>query len=138
MTDLYADSTIGMTAYNIVAMHRQSLGLGAIHTLALGLQHAHLEQKQLEKALAKLVKLGCLRRNEGDKDLFELVARDRLMVVQRDLGDYDSRTMKGGWEGWQCKDPRIQDGIGVRPLEAVIGLPATGRVPRPLNMEARS
>lgn len=127
----YADSTIGMTAYNVIAMHSNPTAFDDICTVACRLQHADLDREQMQRALDELVARKRVTVVDG---IYDLVASDRLMVVQRDLGDYNPRTMEGGWEAWRVKDPRVRDGVGTRPIESLIGLPPTDRVPRPLNM----
>lgn len=128
MAKMYADSTVAMTLYNVLCM------VGAkrveeLHATAEQLQHINLERTQTDRVLAELVHRGRVKVTDG---VFDVAASSRLVVVRRDLGDYDYITMAGGWEGWQVKDPRVRDGIGYRPIEQLLGQMPTGRAPRPL------
>ncbi len=127
--EVYADSTIAMTLYNVLCIIPGAANIKQLHELAMKTQHVSLSLLQTERGLAGLVERNRIVKNGGQ---YSLVAKQKLMVVQRDLGDYNSKTMKGGWEGWQIKDPRIRDGKGTRPLEGEIGQTLTGRKPRSL------
>ncbi len=130
MRKLYADSTVGMTAYNVLAMSGQPMDLDEIHTVAVRMQHTGLDKDQLAQALQGLIERKRILHKDG---IYTFRAHERLFVVQRDLSDYNWETMEGGWEGWQVKDPRIRNGVGVRPIESQLGLPPTNRAPRPLS-----
>lgn len=125
----YADSTIGMTVYNVLCIVGRPMTVEDMLGSAR-MQHAGLQLDDVVRAVAGLLARGRLVEKPGDT--YDLASQHRLIVVRRDLGDYDYVTMEGGWEGWQVKDPRIRDGVGTRPLEALLGKPLTGRTPRPL------
>lgn len=115
-----ADSTIGMTIYNVLAMHNgRTLNADVILTVVRNMQHADLKEPQLTRALVMLVLLGYIEQNEDGT--YQLVAEEGLFVVMRDLKDYNDKNMSGGWGGWKVKDPRIRDGKGVRPIEQLLG-----------------
>lgn len=126
---LYADSTVAVTLYNVLCMVG-AMDFEQLHTTAERMQHINLERDQSERVLAELVRRGRVRK--ADEGKYDVAASARLVVAQRDLGDYDYVTMEGGWEGWQVKDPRVRDGIGFRPIEQLLGQAPTGRKPRPL------
>ena len=134
--EAFADSTVAMTLYNLLAMVRGALTVEQLTSSAMKLQHRGLETEQTQRALDGLVERGRIKLQPDGT--YALIARERLMVVQRDLGDYDPKAMTGGWEGWHVKDPRLRDGKGVRPLEQLLGQAATGRSPRALaNLQGR-
>lgn len=119
-----ADSTIGMTLYNVLAMHNgRTLNADQLLLVARNVQHVDLKDPQLNRALAMLIKLGRIKQNEDGT--YQLVAKEGLFVAMRDLTDYNDKNMSGGWGGWQVKDPRIRDGKGVRPIEQLLGKGAT-------------
>lgn len=126
---LYADSTVGVTLYNVLCM-TGALVYEQLHDTAERMQHRSLEREQSKRVLDELVRRGRVR--ELDDGKYDVAASARLVVAQRDLGDYDYATMEGGWEGWQVKDPRVRDGVGFRPIEQLLGQAPTGRKPRPL------
>lgn len=114
MNQIWADSTIGVTAYNAIAMgQRGGLTVEQILTIARR-QHPCLEQSQLERALEKLVRLQRVKNMVGGG--YDLVAPRRLFVVKRDLTDYNVSTMDGGWGGWTVKTPER----GYAPLEQIM------------------
>ena len=113
-----ADSTVGMTLYNVLAMHHgRAMNADQLMTVARNLQHSDLLEPQCDRALAMLLELG---RIKNGADGYELVAKEGLFVAKRDLSDYNDKTMSGGWGGWKLKDPRIRDGQGVRPIEHLL------------------
>ena len=83
-----ADSTVGMTFYNVLAMHHgRALTADQILSIARRLQHSDLEEPQRDRTLAKLMERGRIKQDEDGA--YELVAKEGLFVAKRDLGDYD-------------------------------------------------
>lgn len=113
----FADSTIAMTIYNMLNM-LPPMTLEELQPAAMKLQHIGLGLDQTQRAVDGLMERG--RIVQGDDGKYGSAAREKLMVVTRDLSDYNDQKMTGGWEGWRVKDPRIRDGIGTRPLEHVL------------------
>jgi len=128
-----ADSTVAMTFYNLLAMTRGPMALEELRAAAIRLQHPHISEAQAKRAMDGLVTRGRAAPTSGG---YTLLANEKLFVVQRDLGDYNPQAMTGGWEGWFVKDPRIRDGVGVRPIEQLLGQAPTGRKPRPYTGRA--
>lgn len=115
-----ADSTIGMTAFNLIAAYTNPMTAEELKLVAERTQHRELQLDQMERALAKLVEL---KRVKLDEDgCYVCAANPRLMVISRDMSDYNPTTMEGGWAGWKVRDPRLRDGVGTRPVETVLGL----------------
>lgn len=108
-----SDSTIAMTAYNVLVINDHPLGSEDIFTQAKRLQHPDLEMSQLQAALDGLVARERVTSQDG---LYHLVANERLRVVKR-----NEKAGQDGWEGWQVYDPRIRRGSHLRPLEPFIG-----------------
>lgn len=122
MTPELADSTLGMAAYNALAVCPQPLTGSDVFTMAVRMMQHELDQEQMQRALDKLVALKYIYAPNADAK-YALIASESLVVVVRDRTDYDPKTRDGGWHGWRVKDPRIRDGQGTRPLEQLIGLP---------------
>ncbi len=125
MIPIIADSTLGMAAYNSLAVCPQPLSGEDVLKMSKRMMQHELSPKQMKRALAKLVELKyILPPNEDGK--YALIATESLLVVSRNRNDYDPETGDGGWHEWRVKDPRIRDGQGTRPLEQLIGLPPIG------------
>ena len=122
-----ADSTLAMNIYNVIASYPDDLTADQI-IIALRPFAIVAVPEQVQRVLAELVTLGRIKTAD---DTYALVASESLIVVARDLGDYNATDLTGGWEGWYVKDPRIKDGKGIRPIEALIGQAPTGRKIRP-------
>ncbi len=122
MTPTVADSTLGMAAYNALAVCPVPLTGSDLLTMATRMMQHDLDKAQMQHALDKLVELKYIHAPDDDGK-YALIASESLMVVDRYRDDYDPETGDGGWHGWRVKDPRIRDGQGVRPLEQLIGLP---------------
>ena len=115
-----ATSTLGMAAYNALAIQPRVMNAADIVFVTTQMMQHDVDADQMQEALDRLVKLG--RINAPDADgCYALVAKEALLVVQRDRDDHDPKTGEGGWGGWRVKDPRIRDGVGTRPLEHLIG-----------------
>lgn len=128
MTPTVADSTIGLAAYNALAVCPVALTGSDILTMAMRMMQHDLDQEQMQRALDRLVALKYIHVPDDD-GRYALIAGESLIVVDRYRGDYDPETGDGGWTQWRVKDPRIRDGQGTRPLEQLIGLPPHGVTP---------
>ena len=118
-TQEFSDSTIGMSAYNVLCMHNgRTMQLDVILLVIKNMQHAYLEDVQLQRAMNKLIELRRIMRNADGS--YQIVAKEGLFVIARDKSDYNEQTMTGGWNGWMVKDPRIRDGVGARPLQQLL------------------
>lgn len=125
-----ATSTLGMAAYNALAIQPRVMDFKDIVFATTQMMHHDVDAKQMQAALDRLVELGRIK-SPDDKGRYELVAGEALLVVQRDRSDYNHETGEGGWGGWRVKDPRIRDGVGTRPLEHLIGQATADISPRP-------
>ncbi len=123
MPPFVATSTLGMAAYNALAVQPHALSTANMVIVVSRLMQHEIDEEQLGDALAKLIELERIKLD--DEGRYTLVAHEPLLVVTRDRSDYDPETGEGGWNGWRVKDPRITNGIGHRPLEHLIGQEAT-------------
>lgn len=107
MTDLYADSTVAMTAYNLLALTGGSTLddlLDSVRTMA----HPELDLEQLRRAVAELVmrKLAVkapANSANGARMLYSIVDAKRRLVVGRnraDMVEEDDGSISGGWGFW--------------------------------------
>lgn len=103
-SQLYAISTIAMSAYNVLAVSGEIMTATQIKE-ALKQQHPGLEILQLREALDKLVKLHLIIRR---KRAYQSRDVQRRPIIMRDKSDVqidpDTGEVKGGWNNWMVKD----------------------------------
>ena len=125
------DSTVGITFYNLLTMVTGTMTLSQLVSAAVKMQHPTLKEAQGQRVVDELVareRIGA--ETIEDTIVYMAVASESLLVVQRDLSDFDPKTGEGGWEGWQVKDPKIRSGSSLRPLEEILGQAPTNVAPR--------
>lgn len=104
MSDLYAQSTIAMTAYNVLATELRPSKVSDIHTGVIK-QHPGLEMEDTEAALDELFDRGFI--TYDDMLGYDLLDEQRRVVVARDRSDGaidDDGKPIGGWNKWMVKD----------------------------------
>ena len=103
MSQDFADSTVAMTAYNILAVTSGAMTARALHKHATQAQLNGLEQEQMDRALAELEVLG---RVLVQGDLYTCADEKRRVVVTRkrdDVGEDADGNVTGGWQGWRVR-----------------------------------
>ena len=111
-----ADSTIGMSAYNLMAIKGRPADLDEILQELKQIQHPGLTKTQLRKAIMKLIKKEYaiqIDQHFSIKDIRprKVVSRDRSdAVISEKTGN-----VLGGWNGWM-----VENGDGMVPIDEVI------------------
>lgn len=111
MSDLYADSTVAMSAYNALALTGGST-LDKLHSYLEVAAHPELDLEQSRRAAAELVERGLavkapVNSPDGATMLYRLVDAKRRLVVGRDRSDMvedDDGRWSGGWERWMARE----------------------------------
>ena len=103
--EVYGDSTIAMSAHNLLIVTGGPLQPASIIEQLRRLQHPTLRPAQLDRALGRLVELGLV----SVTDLgYAATDRMRRLIVARCLDDVvenDDGTVNGGWTGWMRREP---------------------------------
>jgi hypothetical protein len=101
----WADSTIAMSIYNIVAKLGRPLGnIDEILDVVRKLYHPGLLKKDAKRAVAELKKRKLLIKVKGGLDVADV---QRRLVVGRNREDAEIQedgTVTGGWKDWQVED----------------------------------
>jgi len=104
-SQLYATSTIAISAYNILARLGAEMSAKQIHEELVQTQHPGLKMGQLRTALRKLAQLYLISASNG---VFKTRDPRRRVITHRDKSDacIDAKTgeVKGGWNGWMLQD----------------------------------
>lgn len=104
--ELYATSTVAMSAYNMLAVQGRPFTTKAIFNYLSSEPHPGLKKTQVKQGLAELKKLGLVR---SSREGFQINDPKRRLCVSRDRsGD--------GWDGWKVRD--LQRGL--IPIEEVL------------------
>ena len=103
MSQDIADSTVALTAYNILAVTNGAMTAQALHRQAEQAQLKGLEQEQMDRALNELFRLGRVMVHDG---LYACPDKRRRVVVTRlrnDVGEDEDGNITGGWQGWRVR-----------------------------------
>lgn len=101
---MIALSTVGMAAYSALALLGGPCAPAEISAFCADAQRFPVETDELEAALARLVELGRVARQDGqDGPLF--TARGPRGYVVRGRDRRDEGEPDGGWQGWVIDGP---------------------------------
>lgn len=105
MIDEYADSTIAMSIYNVLATTGGPMNDLMVFNHVRTTANPGVTKKQFDASLNKLGKMKLIRRTPLG---IAAVDPKRRIIVSRDRSDMKKQVdgrVTGGWGGWMWKDP---------------------------------
>jgi len=106
MTEIYADSTVAISVYNIICKSTGNISSPAV-LLDIIDEHCHpgLTGSQLRRVMRRMVRRGVL--NKNNKTYIPCDPKRRIVVTRNrdDVYEDDKGRIRGGWENWMCQDP---------------------------------
>ena len=108
-----ANSTIAYSIYNLLASAGHPIKKSEILQTLRTIQHPTLSMRQFEDALMLL----CTKKKLLvilKKDFYDVVDKDKGIILRRDISDARRNTItrewEGGWNGWVFKNDALRLG----------------------------